>query len=82
MLLWAEAFQKHAMTLTDIQNLSVEHKYMENICFNPLKASSELWVFLNFNVTGNGRNKFEAEPDSNRKLQVNIYFLNKERERE
>ena len=33
---------------------------VEDIGFNPMKASSELWAFLNLNVTGNGRNKFDA----------------------
>ena len=42
MLLWAGAFQNQVIMFMDIQNLSVGHKYMEDIGFNPMKASSEL----------------------------------------
>ena len=49
----------------DIQNPSVEHKYMECIGFNPMKSMSELWAVLNLNVTGSGRNQFDAAQELN-----------------
>ena len=55
LLLWAESFQTRTITFLDIQNLGIEHAYMEDIGFNHMRASSELWAFLNLNVTGNGR---------------------------
>ena len=58
--LWAESFQKRSITFLDIQNLANEQSYMEDIGFDPMRASSELWSFLNLNVTGKGRNKFDA----------------------
>ena len=44
LLLWAESFQKRTITFSDIQNLGIEQTYMEDIGFNPMRASSELWV--------------------------------------
>ena len=49
----------------DIQNLSVKHQHMEDISFNPMRASSELWAFLNFNVAGNGHDKLDAAHELN-----------------
>ena len=49
----------------DIQALAAEHTYMEDIGFSPMRASSELWAFLNLNVTGHGRNKLDAAQELN-----------------
>ena len=46
-LLWAESFQKRTITFLDMQNLALEQSYMEDIGFNPTRASSELWSFVN-----------------------------------
>ena len=35
LLLWAESFQKRTISFLDIQNLGIEHTYMEDIGFNP-----------------------------------------------
>jgi hypothetical protein len=43
LLLWAESFQKRTMTFMDIQALAQEQSYMEDIGFDPMRASSELW---------------------------------------
>ena len=60
LLLWVESFQKQSITFMDIQNLGMAITYMEDIGFSPTRASSELWAFLNLNVTGHERNKFDA----------------------
>ena len=49
----------------DIQNFGIANTYMEDIGFSPMRASSELWAFLNLNVTGHGRNKFDAAKELN-----------------
>ena len=60
LLLWAESLQKRSLTCLDIQNLANEQSYIEDIGFDPMRANFELWSFLNLNVTGNGRHKFDA----------------------
>ena len=65
LLVWAESFQKRTITFLDIQTLAHVQSYMEDIGFDPMRASSELWSFLNLNVTGNGRNKFDAAQELN-----------------
>ena len=65
LLLWAESLQKQVITLMDIQNLEMANTYMEDIDFSPMRATSELWAFLNLNVTGHRRNKFDAGKELN-----------------
>ena len=45
--------------------LAQEQAHMEDIGFDPMRASSELWSFLKLSVTGNGRNKFDAAQELN-----------------
>ena len=66
LLLWAESRQKQIITFMDIQNLGIVNTYMEDIGFSPMRASSEVWAFLNLNDTDHGRNKFDAAMELNR----------------
>ena len=65
LLLWAESFQNRTITFMDIQALAQEQSYMEDIGFDPMRASSELGSFLNLNVAGIGRNRFYAAQELN-----------------
>ena len=65
LLLWAESFQKRTITFLDMQTLAHEQSYMEDIGFDPMRVSSELWSFLNLNVTGHVRNKVDAAQELN-----------------
>ena len=65
LLLWAESFQRDTITFMDIQDLATRNAHMGDIGFSPERASGELWSFLNLNVTGNARTKFDAARELN-----------------
>ena len=65
LLPWAKSFQKQVITFMDFQNLGIANTYMEDMGSSPMRASSELWAVLNLNVTGHGRNKFDAARELN-----------------
>jgi hypothetical protein len=61
LLLWAENFNKKKIEDSDVRQLVAQQTYMNDIGFDPVRASGDLWTSLNLNVglTGNGRSKFK-----------------------
>ena len=61
LLIWAENVSRKTIETADVRRLASEQTYMNDIGFDPVRASGDLWSFLNLNVglTGNGRSKFK-----------------------
>ena len=64
MLNWAESFQKQVISFQNVADLRSGGQ-MTDTGFDPVRASAELWAFLNLNLTGSAKNKFDKAEELN-----------------
>ena len=59
LLSWAENFQKSPILRWIVESRK-DNAYMNDCCFDPVCASHELCAFLNLNLQGSARTKFDS----------------------
>ena len=67
LLIWAENFQRRTITTQDVEQLVRDQPHMSDTRFDPVKASGDLWSYLNLNIglAGKARAKFKSAQDLN-----------------